>query len=253
MNDPQPVLCPPELPKKLFKSTLHPIVCNLPFSPGPVSLLRLFMFTFCQKKIRDKFPKTEKTYQKFIWCPTPEEKNSFFSTAYLCPRLVGCYKAFLFGAFYKMSDPRPVSCLLRSGTKRCSGEEIVFFFHHRPPPSLSLLPPINLLKRPELEDCLLLAGGAIPGYVLSNPWEKTFSHFFCPPALQLGFFSPLVGLYQIPVIFGRKEGNLSWRGCCTSKYRVSGKTAAIITYILSSSHASDLRKRLKTHSGEKSK
>ena len=56
-----------------------------------------------------------------------------------------------------------------------------------------------------------------------------FPHFFCTPALQLGFFSPLVGLYQIPVIFGRKGSNLSWRGSCTSKYRVSGKTAAIIT------------------------
>ena len=128
-------------------------------------------------------------------------------------------------AFYKMSDPRPVSCLLRSGTKRCSGEEIVFFFHQTsPPPTFSA---INLVKRLELEDCLLLLAPApIPGYVLSNPWEKTSSHFFCTPALQLGFFSPLVGLYQIPVIFARKEGNdLSWRASCPSKYRVSGKTA----------------------------
>ena len=41
----------------------------------------------------------------------------------------------LFRSFYRMSDPRPVSCLLRSGTKRCSGEEIVFFFHQTSPPS----------------------------------------------------------------------------------------------------------------------
>ena len=130
----------------------------------------------------------------------------------------------LFRSFYRMSDPRPVSCLLRSGTKRCSGEEIVFFFHQTSPPLL----PINLVKRLELEDCLLLLAAAIPGYVLSNVGEN-LSHFFCPPALQLGFFSPLVGLYQIPVIFGRKEGNLSWRGPCTSKYRLPGKTATVIT------------------------
>ena len=142
-----------------------------------------------------------------------------------CPCFVGCYEAFVLRAFYKMSDPRPVSCLLRSGTKRCSGEEIVFFFHQTSPPLL----PINLVKRLELEDCLLLLAAAIPGYVLSNVGEN-LSHFFCPPALQLGFFSPLVGLYQIPVIFRRKEGNdLSWCGSCPSKYRVSGKTADIIT------------------------
>ena len=34
------------------------------------------------------------------------------------------------------------------------------------------------------------------------------ARFFCPAALQLGFFSPLVGLDQIPVIFARKEVDL---------------------------------------------
>ena len=84
-------------------------------------------------------------------------------------------------AFYKMSDPRPVSCLLRSGTKRCSGEEIVFFFHQTSPPLL----PINLVKRLELEDCLLLLAAAILGYVLSNPGEKTRHASFVQPPFNL--------------------------------------------------------------------
>ena len=91
------------------------------------------------------------------------------------PCFVGCYKAFVLQAFYKMSDPRPVSCLLRSGTKRCSGEEIVFFFHQTSPPPFSHQP----CEKARTRRLPSSSSRPIPGYVLSNPWEKTFHHFFC--------------------------------------------------------------------------
>ena len=47
------------------------------------------------------------------------------------------------------------------------------------------------------------------------------ARFFCPAALQLGFFSPLVGLDQIPVIFARKEVDLLSCAFRTSKYQLS--------------------------------
>ena len=47
------------------------------------------------------------------------------------------------------------------------------------------------------------------------------ARFFCPAALQLRFFSPLVGLDQIPVIFARKEVDLLSCAFRTSKYQLS--------------------------------
>ena len=91
----------------------------------------------------------------------------------------------LLGLFYKMSDPRPVSCpgcLFTSGTKRCREEEIVL---PSPPPFPAPSPTINLVKRLELEDCLLLLAAAILGYVLSNPGEKTRHASFVQPPFNL--------------------------------------------------------------------
>ena len=47
------------------------------------------------------------------------------------------------------------------------------------------------------------------------------ARFFCPAALQLGFFSPLIGLDQIPVIFARKEVDLLSCAFRSSKYQLS--------------------------------
>ena len=123
-----------------------------------------------------------------------------------CPCFVGCYEAFVLRAFYKMSDPRPVSCLLRSGTKRCSGEEIVFFFHQTSPPSYLLshqprekartrrLPPsssprphsgIRLIQSVG-ENLLPLLLYACPStwLLLSISWSISDSCYICPERRQ---------------------------------------------------------------------
>ena len=54
-----------------------------------------------------------------------------------------------------------------------------------PPPFPAPSPTINLVKRLELEDCLLLLAAAILGYVLSNPGEKTRHASFVQPPFNL--------------------------------------------------------------------
>ena len=126
------------------------------------------------------------TEQNFapIWALEIALKHCLVSQVFEIPlRYLHMHKIICLAYFIKMSDPRPVSCpgcLFTSGTKRCREEEIVL---PTPPPHPS--PTINLVKRLELEDCLLLLAAAILGYVLSNPGEKTRHASFVQPPFNL--------------------------------------------------------------------
>ena len=120
--------------------------------------------------------------------------------------------------FIKMSDPRPVSCpgcLFTSGTKRCREEEIV---PPSPSPSLSNHQPCEKARTRRLPSS---SSRRHSGIRLIQSRGENPARFFCPAALQLGFFSPLVGLDQIPVIFARKEVDLLSCAFRTSKYQLS--------------------------------
>ena len=122
--------------------------------------------------------------------------------------------------FYMMSDPRPVSCpgcLFTSGTKRCREEEIVL----PSPPlpcSLSNHQPCEKARTRRLPSS---SSRRHSGIRLIQSRGENPARFFCPAALQLGFFSPLVGLDHLPVIFARKEVDLLSCAFRTSKYQLS--------------------------------
>ena len=87
-----------------------------------------------------------------------------------------------------------------------------------PPPSLSNHQPCEKARTRRLPSS---SSRRHSGIRLIQSRGENPARFFCPAALQLGFFSPLVGLDQIPVIFARKEVDLLSCAFRTSKYQLS--------------------------------
>ena len=161
------------------------------------------------------------TEQNFasIWSLEIALKHCLVSQVFEIPlRYLHMHKIICLAYFIKMSDPRPVSCpgcLFTSGTKRCREEEIV---PPSPSPSLSNHQPCEKARTRRLPSS---SSRRHSGIRLIQSRGENPARFFCPAALQLGFFSPLVGLDQIPVIFARKEVDLLSCAFRTSKYQLS--------------------------------